>query len=313
MMKGFFKYRCQVFCLVVFLGYWECIYMVQPSHMMQKEILLMEETSGEILYEKNAYRRLYPASTTKILTALVSMENADLEEMVTVGYEVTLIPSDSSKAGIKEGEVLSLKALIKAIILASGNDAANTIAVYIGRRAAGDEGMEITQAMDVFNRMMNDRATMAGAMNSNFVNPHGYHDDNHYSTAYDLAMISRAAMQYPFFREVALSPSSYTNVLAATDGAEKMYTWTNRNAFVQPLDNAFYPDATGVKTGYTGKAGYCFVSSASRGHESLIAVVLNSSEKGRWHTSQRLLDYGFSAEQDIGWRTFLKAVLSFSS
>lgn len=262
-----------------------------------KGAILMEMHNGKVLYEKNPDERLYPASTTKILTALVALENGNLDDTITVGKEVLMIPWDSSKALLKEGERLTLRELLMGLMLPSGNDAAMTIAVYIGRKVTGDMSLDEAKAADKFSQLMNDRAKKAGANNSNFINPHGYHDKDHYTTARDLALITREAMKYEFFREVVKTYKYNAEDKPVFNNGQVQETvdhiWRNTNELINESGKNYYEYATGVKTGYTTPAGQCVVSSASKDGMDLIAVVLGTSSQNRWEDSKKLLEYGF--------------------
>jgi D-alanyl-D-alanine carboxypeptidase (penicillin-binding protein 5/6) len=237
---------------------------------------------------------LYPASTTKILTALVTLENEDLDDVVAVGDEIALLRPDASKAGLQVGQEVTVRELLYALMLPSGNDAAYTLAVEVARETSG-ESMNSKEALSFFAAMMNQRAMELGAKNSHFENPDGYHSPEHYSTAYDMALIARAAMQNNFFRQVVQTPAYQGHSVSDSQGREIM--WANTNRLLNENDPFYYSGATGIKTGHTTQAGYCLVASASRRDTNLIAVVLNSTATGVWAESARLLDYGFSQAQ----------------
>lgn len=261
---------------------------ITPPAVKAGGAIVIEINTGKVLYEKDIHKRLYPASMTKILTALVAIENGDLKEIITVGKEIRNVPWDSSKAGLKLGDQLTLRNLIMGLMLPSGNDAANTIAVYIGRKVGG-EHLGVREAVVYFSDLMNKRAEKAGANGSHFVTPDGYHHPQHFSTAYDLAMISREAMKYPFFREVVGTPQF---TLRSRMGE---YKWFNTNRLLHEMNNKYYyPYATGMKTGHTSQAGYCLSSSAHKEGMELIAVILNDTEEDRWVESKNVLEYGFT-------------------
>lgn len=261
-----------------------------------KAAILMGLENGEILFSKDANKKLYPASTTKILTALIALENGDLDEIVTVGNEAYLCPYDSSKAGLDVGEKISLENLLYGLMLPSGNDAAYTIAVHIGRKVKGDPSLPIDDALKIFLDLMNKRSRELGATNSHFVTPDGYHDDDHYTTAYDMALISAEAMKHDVFRKI-VSTRMFTipdwSSLHDPDVEDETRYWRNSNALIHPNDPFYYAHATGIKTGYTSKAMHCLVTSASRDGMELLTVVLGSSKNGKWTDSAALLDYGF--------------------
>jgi D-alanyl-D-alanine carboxypeptidase (penicillin-binding protein 5/6) len=167
-----------------------------------KGAVLIEQESGKILFEKSGNERMYPASTTKILTALVAIENGNLNEVITVGDEVRLIEPDGSRAWLRIGEKIKLSDLIMGLMLPSGNDAAYTIAINIGKIIGNNPSMNREDAIKIFINKMNERAREIGANNSNFINPNGFHDIEHYSTPYDLALIAKEAFKYEFFKQV---------------------------------------------------------------------------------------------------------------
>lgn len=260
--------------------------------------ILIEQETGRVLFEKNKDEKLYPASTTKILTALLAIEKGNLNEIVTVGNEVNLTPRDSSLACIDVGEQISLKNLLIGLMVSSGNDAALAIGAHIGRIVANDPELPYSQALDKFYELMNKRAAELGAKNSHFTNPHGYHHQDHYTTAYDLAMIAREAMKHEVFRKIVqITYMEYPdwNEVDKNDPTKKATRyWVNKNRLLDKNNKeCYYPYATGIKTGYTSNSGHCLVSSATKDGMNLIAVVLKSSKNGQWSDSIKLLEYGF--------------------
>ncbi|MFC5648928.1 D-alanyl-D-alanine carboxypeptidase family protein [Paenibacillus solisilvae] len=249
--------------------------------------LVMDEKTGRILFSKNIHEKLYPASTTKMLTALIALEKGNPNDRVTVGDEVRMRTSDESSAGLYEGEQLTLKDLLAALLLPSGNDAARTIARYVMSQETG-KTLPAEQAIDEFAKLMNKRAGALGAKESHFVNPHGLHDPNHYSTAYDLALIAKEARKNKLFRTL-VSETEYQ--IHAGSGAQ---TLVNRNKLLQQDSGFYYKRASGIKTGFTSEAGYCVVASASSNAKQLIAVVLQSTSTGVWSDAESLLQLGFN-------------------
>lgn len=256
-----------------------------------KGAFLINSTTGKVIFEKNAHKRMYPASTTKILTALLAIEKGNLNDIVTVGKEVKLIKSDSSKAGLRPGERISLKDLIRGLMLPSGNDAANTIAVYIGRKSSKNKSLSINQSMNEFVDLMNKKAKVLGAKESHFMNAHGYHNSKHYTTVRDMTLIAKEAMKYKFFREV-VKTENYTTKKIKNDRASYIHVWKNRNELLNKKSKNYYSYATGIKTGHTSQAGYCLVSSATKGKVKVIAVIMHSTSKDEWSDSKKLLGLG---------------------
>ena len=244
--------------------------------------ILVEAKSGLVLYAKNEHQKAYPASTTKIMTAILALEKGNLDDMVPVSFNaVNSISFDSSKAGLFEGEVFSLRDLVYALMVCSANDAANVIAEHI----AG--------SIPAFVEMMNQRAAELGAKNTHFVNTHGLHDGNHYTTAYDLALFGRHAMTLEPFPDI-VQTRSY--VLEPTEKYEEKRYLNSTNHLLNPTSPYYYADAIGVKTGYTSDAGSCLVSAAETEGVTYIAVVLGAeSEDGQvmsFVDSKTLLSFG---------------------
>jgi len=253
--------------------------------------VLMEAKSGKVLYEKELHKQIYPASTTKILTAILVLENLDLDDTVTVGDEIKHIGLDSSASGLKIGETMSARDLMWALLLPSGNDAAYTAAVTVARKKSGDASMGIQESLSYFADMMNKKAAELGAKDTHFVNPDGYHDENHYTSAYDIALFSREAMKYDLFNEIVK-----TRVLETTapDGEHRL--WVNRNELVNQYGKYYYQFATGIKTGHTSYSGFCLAASASKSGMDLIAVVMKEpDEESRWLDTTALFEYGFNS------------------
>lgn len=224
--------------------------------------ILFENTTGTVLYAKNPHQRRPPASTTKILTAIIALEQGRLDDIVTVSRYAASIPG--STARLYPGQKIRMDDLLHGLLLRSGNDAAVAIAEHL----AGSES--------TFVSWMNQRAAALGARNSRFQNPHGLDKTGHYSTAYDLALISRIALVYPTFAEIVRTRTYQF------DGQ----TWTNTNKLLWSFEGL-----EGIKTGTTSGAGYCLVAAASQDGMQLISVVLGSNN--RWDDSHRLLSWGF--------------------
>ncbi|MDD4658514.1 MAG: D-alanyl-D-alanine carboxypeptidase [Eubacteriales bacterium] len=257
----------------------------ETEELAAEAAFLLDVATGKVLYEKNADKALCPASTTKILTALLLLEAADLREVVEVGNEIYRIGPDSSVAKLKAGDHLTVAELVYALILPSGNDAAYTAAVYVGRSIGGFEYMDIDSAVEAFVALMNRRAKELGAINSNFVVPDGYDTPGHVSSARDLAIIAQAASRNDFLRQVAATAEYHWQGIR----------WGNTNRLLQQdYPNAYYPWATGLKTGYTAKAGHCLVATAKGGGRELIGVILKSTQERRGLDSRWLLEYGFN-------------------
>lgn len=235
-------------------------------------IVLSNADTGEVIYSKNPDERCYPASTTKLLTCLVTLKYATADTVFTVGDEITMIDPQSSVAHLGRGNKLDLQTMIEAIILPSGNDAAYTAAANVGRIIKNDQTLSARDAIHAFCEQMNVLAKELGAKNSHFANPDGIHDDNHYTTAADMALIAKAALQQPLLAQVVGEEKAVRSLLVGEAGI----TWYNTN-FLLRSDNRFkFEGATGLKTGYTGEAGYCLAASAKRNGVHLIAILMNA-------------------------------------
>ncbi len=260
-------------------------------NLKSEAIVLLEETTGKIIYDKNAKAKMYPASTTKVLTALLLIENIKPDEPIIVGREINGVPLDASKAGHKIGDKLTLKQLLMALMLPSGNDSAYVAAMAVAKKTSNNPDLDATTGLAQFSQLMNEKAKAIGAENSHFVNSSGYHEDGHYSTAYDIALITREAMKSELFREVVKTPSFDMEFGAEP---ERNTTWRNRNLLIDArYSSSYYPYATGVKTGNTDQAGECLVSTATKDGMKLVAVVLKSPQDLRFMESKALFEYGF--------------------
>lgn len=259
-----------------------------------KAAILVDADYGEVLFEQNAREKLYPASITKVMTGLLiieAIENGTLttEQPITAGSEVNdRMIAGASTADIKAGEIMLLGDVLRCALIPSANEACNILAVAL------------SGSIPAFVEDMNARATELGCENTHFSNPHGLHDDNHYTTAYDIALIAQKAMEYPLFREI-VSSKSYQVPATNLSGVRTLH---DTNALISNFNKTgyLYPNATGIKTGFTDEAGYCLASSATKGDRSLVAVVLGctrvpgttgSNGFTYFTESKRLLEWGF--------------------
>lgn len=219
-----------------------------------RSMIVIETSNNKVLYSKNELEKLPMASTTKILTAITVIENCEnIDKVIKVPKKATRV--EGSSIYLREGEELSIKQLLYGLMLQSGNDAAETLALEIGNGS-----------IENFASLMNETAKKCGATNSNFVTPHGLDDKNHYTTAKDLALITSYALKNPIFKEIA-STKSYKIL-----GTEKTISRTliNKNKLLSSLEGCI-----GVKTGFTKKSGRCLVSACERNNMQVVCVVLN--------------------------------------
>jgi D-alanyl-D-alanine carboxypeptidase (penicillin-binding protein 5/6) len=253
--------------------------------------VLIDGATGQVLYDKQMNKQKYPASITKIMTALLTLENLDLTQKIIIDADTPF--TDGTRIFLVEGEVVTVEQLLNAMLIESANDAATAI------------GKEISGTIPEFSNLMNQRAKELGAKNTNFNNPNGLPDLTHITTAYDLAMITKEALTHEQIRKVI---STYKYTFAATNKQPERYLY-NKNRLIYDtvtkvnLNGAIIPvkydGATGVKTGYTGDAGYCLISSAKRDGMELIAVVLQSDNANLFLDSIKLLNYGFENYKSV--------------
>lgn len=226
--------------------------------------IALDKESGIVLYEQNAYELVPMASTTKILTSLIAIEQGDLDKKVTISKKAASIRG--SRVGYKVNEVLTLKELIFGLMFKSGNDAAIAIAEELGGSIEG------------FSEIMNHYARGIGILDSHFESPHGLDSSNHYSSAYDLAILTAKGMEYDLFREIVGTKQ------ISKDKYKFTRDYNNINKILWRI-----PGANGVKTGSTGQAGKCLVSSINNNGKDIIIVVLNCPD--RWNETEKIYNY----------------------
>lgn len=247
----------------------------EPGVSAQSAILISAD-DGTVIYEKNAHEQLAMASTTKIMTALLTLEEAERSGNPAVEITEEMVRVEGSSMGLLAGNRLTLTSLAEGMLLASGNDAANSAALYLGGSQEG------------FGELMNARAQELGMTETHFVTPSGLDDEAHYSTAYDMALLARAALENPEFARIAGSAHLQVEFL---EPAQKL-SYANHNKLLR-----MYEGCIGVKTGFTKKAGRCLVSAARREGTTLIAVTLNAPDDWNDHTA--MLDYGFATVKTL--------------
>ncbi len=259
----------------------------KPS-VLGESAILMDYDTGKILYGKNIHKKMYPASTTKVMTALLTLENCDLDEVVTIDYDLGYI--DGSGIYIKQGESFTVETLLRALLIKSANDAAVVLANHI------------SGSTEEFANLMNKKSEELGTKNTHFNNPNGLPDENHYTSSYDLALIAGEAMKYDKFREIVKStyikiPASeqypYDRVFKSTN----KFLWGVRGGntieYKGSIVDIKYDLVDGIKTGYTDVARKCLISSGQKDKFRLISVVLKSEGNEVYKDSRTLLDYGF--------------------
>lgn len=250
----------------------------ETVYIKSETAVLIDADTGTVLYNKNMNRQMYPASITKIMTAMLALELADVNEVMTASHNaVYSLPYNTSHIALAEGEQLTLENALYALGIESANDAANVIAEHIGGTT------------EEFAKLMTQKAYSLGAVNTNFTNPHGLPEDTHYTTAYDMALITAAAIKTEGFNSY-FSTNRYD--MPTTNMRDVVRQFWNANYYING-----YEECEGLlmsKTGWTEEAQHTLVTAAKRGDMTLIAVVMSSTHKGdKFDDTTALLDYGF--------------------
>lgn len=253
--------------------------------------IIYDEAADQVVYTMNAEDKCYPASLTKLLTAITALKHCDESQAFTVGSELSMLLPHSSVAGLRKGNKLTLTMLLDAMLVPSGNDAAYTIAVGVARLKYGDE-LTDKEAVAKFAELMNQTATEIGTKNSHFSVPDGYYRDDHYSTPSDLLLITKAAMELPAIRVSVAKPSARCLMLSGQD-----VTWKNTNPMIKK-DSEFYMESViGIKTGYTAEGGYCAAVAATENGNTVTAILVNApSNEDRWLDATALLKAALGKE-----------------
>lgn len=247
--------------------------------------ILIDSSTEKVLYSKNENEKMYPASTTKILTAILTIENCNLDDIVTVPYEaISTIPSGYSVAALQPGEQLTVEQLLQVMLVHSANDAANVLAYHV------------SGSIDSFANLMNQKVSELGLQNTHFTNPSGEHNENHYTTAYDLAIIMKYCMKNSTFRK--LSSLKYCKIPATNKYDERVFNTTNDLLTHNNSSDYYYKYAIAGKTGYTTEAKNCLVSAANKDNLELICVVLSTglysnNLSAKFVDTKTIFDYGY--------------------
>ncbi len=250
-----------------------------PAVEAESAILINGDT-GEVLYEKNAEKIQYPASITKLMTVLLALENGNPESTLTFSHDAVFsIERGSNHIAIDEGEKLPFMDALYAILLESANEVSNGMAEHI------------SGSMEDFSTLMNIRAKELGCTNTNFVNAHGLHDDNHYTTAHDMALIAKELLKFDLFKQVA---TTTTYEIAPTNIQSETRYMHMQNKMVLPGSNYYYEPCIGGKTGFTDQALNTLVTYAKKDGMTLICVVLRDNGAATYTDSIALFDYGFN-------------------
>ena len=249
---------------------------------------LYDMTADLLLLAKGMYDKMYPASTTKVLTALYARTIIGLDEVITVGDELDRVADDASVAEIKTGEKYTFEQLLFGMMLVSGNDSAYTVAAHCGRVLAGDMSIPTSEALDIFMGGLNRFAASLGMNGTHFTVPDGYPDDDHYTTLHDMLVMTKKALADPELIRI-----TSTAVCVFTTAGGRLCMYKNTNLLLDSEGEYYYPNVIGLKTGTTNAAGNCLISLCRRSDGHIIASLVYGVKrsKGRYEESIKLLDY----------------------
>lgn len=260
-----------------------------PTYEADQAVLIYELKSDDIVTMQNETEKMYPASTTKLLTAIIAVENGDLNELITIGDEINNIDFDSSVAKLEKEEIMTLRDLLYGLLLPSGNDAANVIALNVGRKIGGDAELTDDEAYDLFIDAMNKKAQALRMTDSHFTNPHGLHNSDHYSTAVDLLKLGQVAFADQTIASITRSKThkitsnkvdhvwQNSNLMLYSDFDELSAEYRERYNLLGP-NPYFNGYASSGKTGNTDQAGRCLVFKGEGNGKEVIGVILNSNQ-----------------------------------
>ncbi|MBR3163151.1 MAG: D-alanyl-D-alanine carboxypeptidase [Clostridia bacterium] len=267
--------------IIVFISTYSFAIDLDPEKLYAESAILIDSKTGKVLFEKNMDKKMYPASTTKIMTAILTIENCNIEDKVVVNYNaISSIPNGYSTAELITDEELTVKQLLEVLLVHSANDAANVLGMHVGG------------SIDSFVAMMNSKAQELGCTNTQFTNTYGLHDENHYTTARDLAIIAKYCMQNSTFRHFVSQP----NCQIAPTNKHIARSFNNTNDLINTSSKNYYKYAIGIKTGYTKEAGNCLISCSNKDGFETIAVVLNTgtTHGARYEDSISIFNYAFN-------------------
>ncbi len=283
--------KISAFILALFIIFCNCFCFAMSSapEISAETAILIDSSTSKVFYGKNENQRMYPASTTKIMTAILTLENCNLNDVVTVPYSaISGIPSGYSIANLKTDETLTVNQLLQVLLVHSANDAANVLAFHI------------SGSIENFANLMNQKVAELGLSNTHFTNPSGMHDENHYTTAYDLAIIMQYCMKNNTFRNLAGLKSC---TIPATNKSDVRTFATTNNLLINSQtninNNSYYEYAIAGKTGFTTPAKNCLVSVANKDGLELICVVLAAGQNAngsssKFSDSKSLFEYGYA-------------------
>ena len=288
----------------------EKVFAAQGPEVHAAAHILIEIESGRIISEYRAHDHMFPAATTMILTAILAYEHIGMDEIIIAGNEVLDLPFGSASNNHQIGEAILGINLLRGMLIGRGNDTANIVALEVGRRTTDSPGMSFGNARIAFTRLMGQRARELGATRSSFVNPHGFHHDSQYTTAYDMAQIAMHAISIPTIAQI-VRQASFSGPMWGGDSANVpegavmlSRTWHSLNELIIDHSPYFYPYAIGLRAGWTNQAGYSLVAAATRDGVTLVSVTFDSPlipgyadgeyVHTRWQDNINLFEYGFA-------------------
>lgn len=264
------------FTITLFGNYSDVYASTEPPSVTGQSLVVMDANTGAVVYGRNEHTPYPPASTTKLMTILLTLENCELNEIVTVGPLPPYI--EGSKIYIHEGEQMTVEQMLYAVIMASANDCAAALAEHI------------SGSIEAFAELMTKRAKELGAMNTNFENPHGLYGENHRSTTYDLALMEKELLKYPKYIEISQTKAL---LMDSTNKSEEQRPLWNDNKLVQDGDEKYYPYAVAGKTGYTDESKHSYVASAKKGDQSFVVAILYDEQKAYYNEVEAVFEWAF--------------------
>lgn len=264
------------FTITLFGNYNDVYAATEPPSITGQSVVVMDGSTGAVVYGRNEHTQYPPASTTKLMTILLTLENCEMNEIVTVGPLPPYI--EGSKIYIHEGEQMTVEQMLYAVIMASANDCAAALAEHI------------SGSVEAFAELMTKRAKELGAMNTHFENPHGLYGENHRSTTYDLALMEKELLKYPKYIEISQTKSL---LMDTTNKSEEQRPLWNDNRLVQEGDEKYYPYAVAGKTGYTDESKHSYVASAKKGDQSFVVAILYDEQKAYYNEVEAIFEWAF--------------------
>lgn len=291
----YYRAVCIVLCLLITVTVSGIVNLIKSGreilansssvNIMARNAIVINADTNAVLYQKNGTDRIAPASTAKMITALTALDYCSPDDEMRVGAEIEMIHDDSSRAWLMQGDILTVRQLLIALMLPSGNDAAYTLAVNTGKKIAEDNSLSDARSIDVFMDKVNKKAKSLGAKNSNFVVPDGYDADGQYTTAYDLTIFAKACLDDPYISEIVASDKSYEKWPCGRE-----VTYNNTNELLNPDSSYYQPEVIGLKTGTSSLGGACVVSAAVIDGNTYICAVMGSTKKARFQDSINIYD-----------------------